>query len=414
MHFRAILRSVQLRQLALSFVVAGASFAACTHVEEAGPPAKVPIASGGFAPDPRGPGSEMGEGGAAGSGEPSGPGGAPAEIELALWPTFPLDPKQSADAQAVEAAVAALSSGSATLPVAERWDALSGATGSPRLVTWARLDAMTKPYRDRGDSLALCVAIVDRDDPAWPVSVELDAEAATSAMRRTIDEIFARYAGQLTHLCFGYELDRYLARVPRSTQRQLLGFLQASIDYASAHPMRGSRTAIGTAITLDALTQPTDVPLDELLIGDEVVAVYDPLDRRAQLKSPASIPGELSAALETLASRPGVRLPLSVFELGYPSGEDVGSSEDDQRDFYQRLFGALGASHDGFGFLGLFGLADRALPECEAEAAHFGGSSAELSLRAGVRCSMGLRAETTGPTQKLAWESVLSALSRYR
>ncbi len=407
-------RAVQLRQLALSLTLAGATFAACTHVEEAGPPAKVPIASGGFAGEPVGPGVETGEGGSSGAREPSGAGGAPADIELALWPTYAADPQQPADSQAVEAAVAALSSGSTTLPLAERWDALSGATGSPRLLTWTRLDAMTKPYRDRGGSLALCIAIVDRRDPAWPVSGELDTEAARAAMRRTIDEVFARYAGQLTHLCFGYELDRYLARIERAAQQRLLSFLEDSIDYARVHPMRGARTAIGAAITLDALTQPTDAPLDELLLGDEVVAVYDPLDAKAQLKPARTIADELSSPLEALAARPGVPLPLSVFELGYPSHDAVGSSEEDQREFYAALFGALGARRDGIGFLGVFGLADRAAPDCEAEAAHFGGGQAAQSVRAGVRCAMGLRAETTGPTQKLAWESVLSALARYR
>jgi hypothetical protein len=417
MQFRGILATVlvvRLRQLALSWTLAGAMIVACTHVEEADLPAKVPIASGGFAGEPAGPRTETGEGGAAGVGVPSAAGGAPADLELALWPTYASDPEQPDDLQAVEAAIAALSSGSTTLPLAQRWDALSGSTGSPRLLAWTRLDAMTKPYRDRGGSLALCIAIVDRRDPAWPVTDELDSEAASSAMKRTIDEVFARYAGQLTHLCFGYEIDRYLVRVERSAQQRLLQFLKASIDYASAHPMRGSRTAIGAAITLDALAHPSDAPLDELFLGDEVVAVYDPLDPRAQLKAPSSIADELAAAFETLAARPGPSLPLSVFELGYPSSEAVGSSEDAQRDFYAELFRAVGARREGLGVLGLFGLADRAAADCEAEAALFGGGRAALSMRAGVRAAMGLRAEPTGPTQKLAWETVLSALSRYR
>lgn len=405
---------MQLGQLALSVVLVGAIFAACTRVEEPGPPAKVSLASGGYGGEPLGPGVPIGGGGDAAAGAPSSPGGAPTAVELGLWPTFPTDAARPFDVQAVEASVAALSSGSKTLPLVERWDALSGATGSPRLVTWTRLDAMSRPYRERGANLALCIGIVDRQEPAWPVTGELDTEAARAAMQRTIDEIFVRYAGQLTHLCFGYELDRYLSRVSRAAQRRLLQFLRESIDYASVHPMRGSRTAIGAAITLDALAGPTEAPLDELLLGDEIVAVYDPLDRSAQLKKPESIAEELAAALETLASTPGAALPLSVFELGYPTSPDVGASEDAQAEFYAALFDALGARRDSLEFLGISGLADRDAAECEAEAARFGGNKAAQAARARVRGSMGLRAEAIGPVDKPAWEHVLAAFSRYR
>lgn len=405
--------AVQLRRLALFLVLVSGVAGACTHVEEAGPPAKVPIETGGFAGEPSDPDVEGGGGNAAG-GEPSGPGGAPGAVELGLWPTFAADPERDAAAQAVEAAVAALSSGSTTLPLSERWDELSGSTGTPRLAAWNRLDAMSKPYRDRGGSLALCVGIVDRQDPAWPVTGDLGSDEAISAMQRTIDEIFARYAAQLSHLCFGYELDRYLARVSRTSQQRLLAFLKESVTYASRHPMRGSRTAIGAAVTLEALTQATSAPLDELLLGDEVVAVYDPLDARAALKPPESVAGELSAALATLAARPGSRLPLSVFEVGYPSFDDAETSDDEQSAFYQQLFGALGSRRDSFGFVGVFGLADRAPADCDAEAIHFGGGSEALAERARVRCAMGLRAETTGQSHKPAWSSVLAAFASYR
>ena len=57
-------------------------------------------------------------------------------------------------------------------------------------------------------------------------------------------------------------------------------FLKHAVDYASRHPLRRPQTAIGTAVTLQALRATSSVPLGELLLGDEVVAVYDPLDER--------------------------------------------------------------------------------------------------------------------------------------
>lgn len=390
--------------------LASAGFAACTRVEQAGPGTSIPIASGGVAGEPSEPGASVAGGGDAAGGEPSGTGGVPSALELGLWPTYADDPQQPSEAQAVLAAVSALSIGSGTLPLSERWDALSGSTGSPRLVTWNRLDAMVKPYRERGKSVALCIDVVDRAGAAWPFEGELDTEAAESAMQRTIDEVLARYAGQLSHLCFGYELDRYWARVSQSSGRRLLEFLKRSIAYASQHPRRSASTAIGAAITLGALTEAGGAPLDELLLGDEVVAVYDPLDSRARLKPPSSVGAEIEAALETLASRPGVALPLALFEVGYPSAAEAGSSDEDQRAFYEALFEALGARRDALSFVGVFGLGDRAQADCEAEAALFGGGAAAEAARAVARCSMGLRAEGDKP----ALSGVLAAFSRFR
>jgi hypothetical protein len=405
-----ILSAVVLRQVAFWMALVATAFAACTRVEQSGPPAKVPIASGGFGGEPTEPGSRAGAGGDGGGGAPSGPGGAPAAIELGLWPTFASDPQQPSDVQAVSAAVSALSVGSTTLPIAERWDSLSGATGTPRRVTWDRLDAMIKPYRGRGGNVALCIGIVDRQDAAWPFASDLEGEAALSAMQRTVDEVLARYAAQLSHLCFGYELDRYLAKVSRESGRRLLEFLEQSIAYASQHPMRSPRTAIGAAITLGALSEASDAPLDELLLGDEVVAVYDPLDAHAKLKRPEAVADEIAAALETLSSRPGIALPLTLFEAGYPSAEDAGATEDSQLAFYDSLFTGLAAHRDALGFIGIFGLGDRAAADCDAEAVLFGGSTTAQAARALVRCSMGLRADRDKP----AWPSVLAAFSRFR
>lgn len=395
-------------------------FAACTRVEVTDPVPAPSILDGGTSGMPSGnPSLTAGQGGDGGRGEEPPMGGAPGVIEVGLWPTFVADPTRSRDVQAVSAAVSSLSAGSRTLPLAERWDALSGATGSPRTVTWSRLDAMVKPYADRRGKIALCINIVDREQPAWPFVEELDTEAAASAMRRTIDEVYARYAPQLSHLCFGYQLDLYLAKASRVAQRRFLAFLKQSVDYASSHPARAS-AAIGPAVSLRALTGAGDLPLEDLLVGDELLAVYDPLDENAELKAPQAVAGELSAALETLASARGMRIPLDLLEIGYPSDSSLGSSEKDQNAFYNALFRALSESRDGIGFVGVYGLGDRASTDCDAEASMFGGTAEARALRSLTRCTMGLRAGGDAgqgvamATDKQAWPTVLAAISRFR
>ena len=403
---------MELRHIVLLVTVALSASGACTRVESTTPPPAVSLADGGAAGETAGgAGSLAGGGGDGSGGEYVGAGGAPGSIELGVWPTFAADSTESRDVQAVLASVSVLSIGAATLPVAERWDQLSGATGSPRSAIWNRLDAMTQPFRDRGADVAFCIDVVDRTQPAWPFAGELDSAGASSAMERTIDEVFARYAGQLSHLCFGYELDHYLGSASSAGRRRLLAFLKDAVDYASHHPQRRSKTAIGVALSLQALGATTSAPLNDLLLGDEVVAVYDPLDESAAPKAPDSVVEELQSALDTLAAAAGPKLPLTLFEVGYPSSKAAGSSEKAQLAFYDGLFGLLDTHRDDFGFVGVYGLADRAQADCEAEALAFSGAShpAEAQAWATARCSMGLRAES----DKLAWADLTAALSRF-
>ncbi len=386
-------------------------------MEVATSPPSVSIGDGGGAGEPgRGSGSAAGHGGDGDGGARIGDGGGPGTIELGVWPTFAANAQQSRDVQAVVASVSALSIGAMTLPLAEPWNQLSGATGSPRAVTWSRLDAMTQPFRDRGGNVALCIGIVDRETAAAPLGGNWDSAEVLAALERTIDEVYAHYSASLSHLCFGYELDRYLATTSKADQTRLLALLKHAVDYASQHPLRdAARTAIGNAITLGSLAGAGAAPLDDLMLGDEVVAVYDPLDAQMKLKAPESIVPEVEAALETLAAAAGPRLALTLFEVGYPSAGAVGSSEEAQKSYYDALFGLLDARRaegDGkaLGFVGVFGLGDRAATDCEAEALTFGGQPDAQAQRALVRCSMGLRAEN----DKLARQVVAAALSRYR
>jgi hypothetical protein len=237
---------------------------------------------------------------------------------------------------------------------------------------------------------------------------DVDSVAAELAIGSTIDEAYERYAGQLSHLCFGYEVDRYLAAVGAEEAEPLLKLLRKAVELAMDHPLRSPRTRVGVAITLDAASDPDQ--LAKLALGDEVIAVYDPLDPDGELREPTSFADELEAAL---AARPlderGAPWPLTLFEVGFPGGAAAGSSEQTQRTFYQELFVALEPRVDDVAFVGLFGLHDRAAATCELEALSFGGLP---EPRATARCSMGLRAESGA--SKLAWASVLGALSRYR
>jgi hypothetical protein len=140
---RAILARVQLSRLVILLAWLGAALVACTRVESGKTPPGVSVGangSGGEADGGSGPQSGAAGEGEGGSGLSSA--GSPGSLELGIWPTFARQGQEPTDAAAVLASIAALSAGAAVLPIYERWDELSGATGSPRAVAWQRLDAM--------------------------------------------------------------------------------------------------------------------------------------------------------------------------------------------------------------------------------------------------------------------------------
>jgi hypothetical protein len=263
---------------------------------------------------------------------------------------------------------------------------------------------MVKPYRDKNGNVAFCIDVVDRQQSAWPFTNSLADAAAREAMHRTIDEVYARFAAQLTHLCFGYEVDRYLSVASSSEGSNLLDFLKDSVGYARQHAAHTERIAVGVAVTLDALSNPKNADAPWLL-GDEAIAVYDPLGK-SELKSPASGADEIGSALDALANGSG--LPLALWEVGYPSS--AGSNQKAQREYFNDLFELVGERRDHISFVSVFGLNDRLTSDCDAEAALFGDEAGDRSLRSEARCSMGLRADAN----KLAWPTVLSALAQYR
>jgi hypothetical protein len=383
---------------------AAALFVACTRVEPADVPPDVSVGANGFGGEgSAGSGSLAGEAGQEQGGSGVSLAGAPGRIDIGIWPTF-AQAAEDSDAAAVLASISALSAGSGVLPIYERWDSLSGATGTPRAITWDRLEAMFAPYRERGKSLALCIGIVDRTSPAWPFAGTLDSDEARDAIESTIDEVFARYAPQLSHLCFGYEVDRYLAQASLVEQEQLLAFLDHAIDYAK---QRSPSTPLGVAVTLAGAGRAA--LLADVAYGDEVIAVYDALDDEGALEAPAAVADELAAAFEALLALDGGARPLALFEVGYPSGSDAGSSEAAQLAYYEALFAALEPHAGRLAFVGVFGLGDRSAATCEMEALAFDVAREEHAV---ARCSMGLRAETG--EGKLAWPQLLNALSQNR
>ena len=120
----------------------------------------------------------------------------------------------------------------------------------------------------------------------------------------------------------------------------------------------------------------------------------------------------VNASASASQSAAGPKRALTLLEVGYPSSKAAGSSERQQLAYFSALFGLLDTRWGDFGFVGVYGLADRTAADCEAEAQAFiGDGNPDLTQAwAAARCSMGLRAET----DKLAWPELTAALSRFR
>jgi hypothetical protein len=343
------------------------------------------------------------------AGMPANSGGEPNDLSFGIWPTFSAAFAAAGETEAVLAAASVSAMGSEVLPISEPWNVLSGSTGSPRAVAWESLNARVAPFR-AGRRVAFCIAVVDRAQTAQPLAGSLGSEHAKSALRRTIDEVLLNFGELLSDLCLGYEVDRYLAAHSESEGAELFELLENGLEHARQHPARLLETRLGIAVTLSSLArgEPPEV-LDFVRLGDEALAIYDPLHADGSLRDLETLDAEIEGALERLADDP---LPLVLFEVGYPTSAALGSDERLQEAFFATLFDSVAKNGRAISGLNVFGLRDRDAAVCAAEAAAFGDDpESGMAPRADARCTMGLWADDR---DKLAWRTVLGALARYR
>jgi hypothetical protein len=190
----------------------------------------------------------------------------------------------------------------------------------------------------------------------------------------------------------------------------LVALLQHGVDYARKHPSRPQDTWVGVTLGLDAVVSQKLPEVAKLVaLGDAAIVGYSPFDSSFKVRPPSVVADDLDGISAILATEAGGARPTLLQDVSYPSAAETGSSFDQQKVFFEGLFGALATRRERFPFVSVLGLYDADPATCEEEATALG-ASGNATAQA-YRCSLGLK--TNDGNGKPAFSTVLDALATF-
>jgi hypothetical protein len=344
----------------------------------------IPTGSGGTTPH---------AGGAGGAGRVAGAAAAP-PLDGAVTPVLvALDPNprtsdggSSSAAEVLEAELTCRAVGVRAVVLVRPWRDLT-ANATTELAT------QVSKHRAAGLSVVLNLAVVDRKMAYRPepvASLAWDAEDTTGAMQATLDDLVAALGADLFGLVLGRETDRYALEHPDEATA-LTQFLSLAVSHlASIGP--GAPPA-GVGLSFAGPSPPADYQA-LLGLGQLGVFSYLPGIGAPVLPSDTSVSDDLDTMTTLAAGRPVV-----LEAAGQTSSTALGSSPEQQRQFFDALFGAMQARREHFALVNVHELHDRNAASCAAGVA-VEGEIPESSFAA-YACETGLRTPDGGP--KPAW-----------
>lgn len=327
-----------------------------------------------------------------------------------------------------------LSAGARAVTLSERWDVLQDETGE-FTARWEELDRIVDLYPEGSTAFLFSLRVVEGRQDARPEFAQDGWEQRETIMRieDVVNEVLARYGDKLFYFSLGFQIDAYLSAVQGTERTQFLSFARHVLDYVSAHNQRPDAMRAGVSLSLAALVESLGDEASELQglleASDVLMLTHLALD----VDFSAAAPERLSAALTELLSMSsgddGNGKDLVLEQVGYPSSELAGATQEQQASFYDNLFSTLRERRERIPFVSVYALNDLSQERCESEASFYSESPNE-SLQSAL-CSMGLRQrvddgsddaaeprfvrrdEPPQTAPKPAWANVLKALSNF-
>ncbi len=325
-------------------------------------------------------------------------------------------PKSSGDAgptpvDQTDAVLDVLAAGSRGVSFVRRWDSLFVDGTQPRAAVWNQFASLAPVFRDQERSILFALGVVDRTADARPGAVDgvWDANVTETAMQALVDKTYGTFGSELAYLSVGTEIDRYLDTLTDSERGAFVAFVNRTLDYARNHPNRPMGTQVGVTVTVASIVQKTIPEVLELIDASDIaIATYYPLEESFEARHPSGAANDLDELAVALSDDAGTRTVV-LQEVGYPSAAETGSSEDQQRVFFDGLFQALLARREQFPFVSINGLHDAHPEVCGGEASALGAPGDPLAIAA--RCSFGVRHADGG--RKTAWSVVLDGMATF-
>lgn len=199
---------------------------------------------------------------------------------------------------------------------------------------WARIGG--EFYAKNGVKVALSFLSIDTTEdrrPKWWQSRKWNdpelVEAAVAVVIRTLNAIpeIARLS-----ISLGNEVDIHLG-ARRAQQRAYVKFVQ---QLRMRLREKGVGVPIGVKVTAAGLLGAEHQFVQDIsAIMDVAMITYYPIDDRFHARGPDTVEDDLNTILAHLGDQ-----PVHLSEIGYPSGQDCGSSPADQARFVANAFAA--------------------------------------------------------------------------
>jgi hypothetical protein len=340
-----------------------------------------------------GSGGGTGSGGAGGM---EGEGGSAPIVWVGLVAN-PLDADPDASADDVEAAVSTFAIGASVFATKRTW----ASTDADGFALDAKLAGAGCSSTAACRPTALTIAVVDglRDGRPPDLADEPWAsDASKDALDASIDAAMEALGPSLAFLAIGARVDRWVAEHDEDAE-ELQDLLAHAIDRALDHPDARDDLLVGVGLSRQGALADGGQARTLRELGNATMASLFPglhdLAAGTEVPSPGSIALDLDALDDVDPGR-----PVALVEVGYPSSELVGGSDEAQGLFLDSLFEALGSRRASFPLVVVSRLHDLGGDACNGEGIELG---EEEELVLAYRCSTGARDEDGEP--KAAWWS---------
>ena len=236
--------------------------------------------------------------------------------------------------------------------------------------------------------------------PADLQNVAFDDPIMIARFQQLLDFVFSTTPDlTINSLVIGSEIDGYLGEDARRWEAYTT-FAATVADYAREHH---PNIKIAFEVMFPSFINPNVVPyLQTLNTYSDVVGVsYYPLQDDFIVKVPTVVHDDFAALVALFPDK-----PIYFYQLGYPSSEQLNSSEDLQAQFVTEVFEAWDTHQDAIGMIQFTWLTDQSADAVAGFEAYYDFSSPNFSAFLG---SLGLRYEDGTP--KTALQTLTEAAS---
>lgn len=242
---------------------------------------------------------------------------------------------------------------------------------------------------------------VKRDMPDDLTDLAWDDPKLLERFRKLMEGIRTQLTFGIPYFIIGNEVDVYFENHPAEVESFLVFYAKAREVVKSYYPT----ASVGITVTMEGLTKPERkaLVLKALALSDKAFFTFYPLFD-LKLTPLDQTDKYLDAIIEATGGK-----DVILQEVGYPSSPSLGSSEEHQAKFFEKIIPAI-AKRPQIKAASIFLMHDLEPELCKTLTAYYGLNNI-LGLSDKFQdflCSLGLR--TYDGTPKVAWETVVKQL----